>query len=440
MNVYFIIAYRNILQRRMRSLVLAVAIVVVSLVFSLLLALVQGVKNTMIGNGTALMTGHLNIAGFFKLSQSSANPMVTKYEPLLEYAKTQIPEADIIVDRIKAYGKVISETDSVIIPMWGVNMDQESNVLGRLEIDKDANGKVLGDLFQLKDRGTMALFAVHAKKLKVSIGDMVTVSIPTQRNINNTKDLKIVAILKDVGMMSQFNAYMHSADAREIYQSKADSTGQVMIYLKDISTLKTVEARLRNDLSSKGYRLMDKDSAPFWMKFDRVAGESWTGQKIDITTWEDETSFLKWIISLLSALTFILTIVLSIIIAMGLINALWMSVKERTTEIGTLRAIGMQKSKVLWMFMLESLILSVSSTAVGLILAAIICQTLNAIALPIQNEAFKLFLMTNTLHFAFGLPQALITFMSLVTFFTLGSLIPARQAAKLSPIIAINQS
>lgn len=440
MKVYFLIAFRNILQRRVRSLMLAVAIIAVSLIFSMLLALTQGVKDTMIGNGTALMTGHLNIAGFYKISQSSANPMVTKYPPLKEYAQTQIPEASVVVDRVKMFGKVISETDSVMIPMWGVDMNQEENVLGRLEVEKDDKGQPMGDVHHLKERGTIAIFDVHAKKLKVGVDDQVTISLPTRRNMNNTKDLRVVAVLKDVGMMSQFNGYVNILDAREVYQNKPDSTGQIMVYLKDVNALDKVEARVRKDLSDKGYLLMDKDPTPFWMKFDRVAGESWTGQKIDITTWEDETSFLKWIVSLLGALTFILTIVLSIIIVTGLINALWMSVKERTTEIGTLRAIGMQRKKVLWMFLLESLILSIGSTAVGLVAAAVLCNLLNAIQIPITSEAFRLFLMTNHLVFEFGFAQALVTFFSLVVFFTLGSLIPAYQASKLSPIVAINQS
>ena len=312
-------------------------------------------------------------------------------------------------------------------------MEQEENVLNRLEVES-------GSLSDLKQNGTFALFAAHAKKLGVVVGDMVTLSLPTYRNMNNTKDLKIVAVLKDLGLMSQFSAYMTADDAREIYQSKEDATGQIMIYLKDLGRLSEVEARMRKDLSDMGYRLMDKEANPFWMKFDRVAGESWTGQKLDVTTWEDETSFLKWIVGILGALTFILTVVLSVIIVTGLINSLWMSVKERTTEIGTLRAIGMHRSKVLTMFMLESLILSVSATLLGLLLAGILCGILNAAKIPVTGDAFQMFLMTNHLSFKFGIGQALTTFVSLVGFFTLGSLIPAYQAAKLSPIVAINQS
>jgi ABC-type lipoprotein release transport system permease subunit len=327
-----------------------------------------------------------------------------------------------------------------MIPLWGVDMSQEEHVLGRLEADPSFDSSVPGDIKNLRERGTIALFAVHAKKLNVRVGDRVTLSVPTYRNIYNTRDLKVVVVLRDLGMMSQFSGYMNAEDARGLYQSKEDSTGQIMIYLRDLGKLPQVEARMRKDLADKGYLLMDKDPAPFWMKFDRVAGESWTGQKIDITTWEDETSFLKWIVTLLNTLTFVLTLVLAIIIIMGLVNALWMSVKERTTEIGTLRAIGMQRRDVLAMFMIESLILSVSSTVFGVGLAVVMSGLLNAIAIPLNGEAFQLFLMTNHLVFQLGWGQALLTLISLVTFFTLGSLVPAFQAAKLSPIAAINQS
>ncbi len=440
MKIFFLIALRNIVQRQVRSLMLFGAIAGVSFLFAVLLSLVYGVKDAMIRNGTALMTGHVNIAGFYKISQSSANPIVTKYQPLVTYAKEKIPEADVIVDRVKAFGKVFSETDSAQIPFWGVNMDQEAKVLSRLDVATDEQGRPLGSVSALSLRGGLAIFQAHAKKLKVGIGDSVTVSVPTYRNMNNTKDVKIVAILRDLGIMSQFNAYMNATDVRELYQHRPDSTGQIMVYLKDVTRLPEVEERIRKDLTAQGHLMMEKESNPFWMKFDRVAGESWTGQKIDVTTWEDETSFLKWVVALLSALAWVLTIVLSIIIVMGLMNALWMSIKERTTEIGTLRAIGMQRSKVLTLFMMESLILSVFSTVVGLLVAAVFVSILNAMKVPVTSEAFQMFLMANHLSFLLDASLLFTCFAFLVGFFTVGSLIPAYQATRLSPILAINQS
>ena len=93
---------------------------------------------------------------------------------------------------------------------------------------------------------------------------------------------------------------------------------------------------------------------PFWMKFDGVKREDWTGQRIDVTSWEDEISFLSWTIKSFDAISNILVMVLLIIVVVGIMNALWMAIRERTGEIGTLRAIGMTRWKVLWMFNLEA--------------------------------------------------------------------------------------
>ena len=44
----------------------------------------------------------------------------------------------------------------------------------------------------------------------------------------------------------------------------------------------------------------------------------------------------------------------------GILNTLAIAIRERTREIGTLRAIGMQRRKVLWLFVLETALLGVA--------------------------------------------------------------------------------
>ena len=50
-------------------------------------------------------------------------------------------------------------------------------------------------------------------------------------------------------------------------------------------------------LAAAGYRVMDADPRAFWEKFETVNREGWTGQKLDVTTWEDEISFIQWILT-----------------------------------------------------------------------------------------------------------------------------------------------
>ena len=92
---------------------------------------------------------------------------------------------------------------------------------------------------------------------------------------------------------------------------------------------------------------MKPDPRAFWMKFQSVAREDWTGQKLDVTTWEDELSFMMWTLQALQGLTVVLIMILIAIVVIGIMNTMWIAIRERTREIGTLRAIGMQRGGVL---------------------------------------------------------------------------------------------
>ena len=44
-------------------------------------------------------------------------------------------------------------------------------------------------------------------------------------------------------------------------------------------------------LTEAGYTVMDHDPQPFFMKFETVMGQDWTGQRLDLTIWRDEVSW-----------------------------------------------------------------------------------------------------------------------------------------------------
>lgn len=431
MGQFVQIAVRNLLKHRNRTLIVGGSIALISTLLVLLLSLTAGIRKTILDNATALASGHVNVAGFYKISQNSANPLVTDYKPIEKIVHENVPEATLFYNRVRGYGKIISDTASVMAPVWGIDVKSEQKIVGPLNA-------LSGSIQDLANPGSIAIFAAQAKKLEVKVGDTVTISMPTYRNVYNTKDAKVVAILADLGLMSSFSLFMHEQDIRDIYQLTGDSTGWIMMYLDDVSKVPVIEDRLRKLLSAKGYTIMDKDTNPSWMKFDRVSGESWTGQRLDITTWEDETSYAKWVLDLLGALTFIFISVLLTIVVLGLVNTLWMAIRERTSEIGTLRAIGLQRRQVIVMFLLESSILSVVGIGLGLILGSVFAGLINMASISIESEAFQMFLMSNVLKLHVRGADLLFTFCILSFFLIVTSLLPSYRAGKMKPITAIN--
>ena len=182
---------------------------------------------------------------------------------------------------------------------------------------------------------------------------------------------------------------------------------------------------------------MDPDPKPFFMKFQAVAREDWTGQKLDVTTWEDELSFMMWTLKALDGLTFILMLILLGIVVTGIMNTMWIAIRERTKEIGTLRAMGMQRQSVVRMFFLESLLLGVLGSFTGALLGASLAAALNLAHIHVPLSV-QIFLMSDTLNLTV-LPRAMLGALLLVSIITgSASLFPSLRAARLRPVDAMS--
>lgn len=430
MKQLLLIAIRNLGTHKRRTLLLGGAIAGVTALLVVLMGLSNGMKETMLRSATTLMTGHVNVGGFYKVTAGQSAPVVTSYPKLLEQLRQEVPELEYSVQRARGWVKVVSETGSMQLGVGGIDVESETGFRKVVQVRE-------GKLEDLAQPNTLLLFEEQAKKLEVKVGDTVTLSAPTMRGTSNTVDVRVAAIAANVGMLSSFNVYVPNSTLRGLYQLREDATGALMLYLKDMSAIPAVQARLFKRLPELGYQTLEHNPQPFFMKFETVNREGWTGQKLDITNWEDEISFIKWTVAALDGLTGLLTFVLLVIIAVGIMNTLWIAIRERTREIGTLRAIGMQRGYVLVMFLLEALVLGLLGTSVGATAGLGVCTALNAadVSVPV---AVQMFILSDKLHLVVnpGSMLGAVTFITLCT--TAISLIPSFLAARMKPVTAMH--
>jgi putative ABC transport system permease protein len=148
-------------------------------------------------------------------------------------------------------------------------------------------------------------------------------------------------------------------------------------------------------------------------------------------------SFLTWILTGFDALTLFLTSVLVGVIAIGIMNAMWTSVRERTREVGTMRAIGMSRPKVLILFLLEALLLGLMASGVGATLGAITAIGLDVARIRIPSDAAQSILLSDTLNLSVQphLLLASVVFLTLLT--TAAAAWPSMRAATLRPVKAL---
>jgi putative ABC transport system permease protein len=428
----FSMAARNLWRHTRRTLFLGIALASVTGLLVMLTALISGIKGTMLRSATTLSSGHLNVGGFFKVTAGQSAPLVSDYAKVVEAIKKSIPDLDYVVQRGRGWARVVSDTGSIQSGINGIDVKDEPNFRKVISV-------VSGNLEDLAQPNTMLVFEGQLKKLGVKVGDAVTISAQTTRGANNTIDCRVVAIAKDVGMLSQWSVFVPTQTLRDLYQIRSDATGVLQIFLKprDQARLGTLAGQLRNDLEKAGYRVMEDDPRAFWFKFEVVNREEWTGQKLDVTTWEDEISFLSWVLGLLSGLTVALLLVLLTIVVVGIMNTMWIAIRERTREIGALRAIGMQRNSVRRMFMFESLLLGLSATIVGALVGGSFAAFLDSRQL-VMPAKMQLFLMSDSLHLMVT-PFWVIFAIALITFVcVVAAIYPSIRAARLRPVAAMS--
>ncbi|MEL6188803.1 MAG: FtsX-like permease family protein, partial [Myxococcota bacterium] len=365
--MFVLIAFRNLVQARRRTLLLGLALAAVTAMFVLLLALSAGIGETMIRSATTLASGHVNIGGFFKSRSSSAAPVIGDVPALRALVEEKLEGVEHVVDRARGFARVVSPETSMQVGLTGIDVGEEVGLLRTLRLAQESEyveggrEEVVGRSDALdEDRGAL-IFAAQARRLGIKVGDPLTIIAETLQGQRNSEEVTVVAVAQDIGFLSNFSMFVSKPVVRRLYRLGPEVSGVIQIYLDDHARSAEAMKQLRKELEAAGHTLMPHEPNPFFAKFRTVAGEAWTGQRLDTTTWRDEVSFLAWILGAVDSTSLTLISVLLVIIAVGIMNSMWMSVRERTPEIGTLRAIGMGRGQVLLMFVLEALILGALS-------------------------------------------------------------------------------
>jgi len=114
----------------------------------------------------------------------------------------------------------------------------------------------------------------------------------------------------------------------------------------------------------------------------------------------------------------------------GITNSMFTSVRERTREIGIMKAIGAKNSSIQAIFLIEAGIVGILGGVGGLILGTLLAEAIN-----FYGQNYSSFYLTTTIA-----PWMVV--FSLVFSFSIGCLagfFPSRAASKLKPVDALRR-
>jgi putative ABC transport system permease protein len=133
----------------------------------------------------------------------------------------------------------------------------------------------------------------------------------------------------------------------------------------------------------------------------------------------------------------ILHAVLALIAAAGVLNTALMSVFERTREVGTIRAGGSRRSRVVALFLLEGLLLGAAGAVGGALLGAALVHGFSVHGIPAFSEAQRYSYGGDRLYTALAWNDLVSIPAMMILVSVLASLGPAVMAARMRPADAL---
>jgi putative ABC transport system permease protein len=351
-----------------------------------------------------LLIGVVNIVMYEMVSSMKGDLGTVNGKLYFEQNGTSFPPAGSIIDEslgdkvlnqsvvdVKTSTKALftslpgSATDNGGTPTMvvGLTPGKEQAFIGSTQV----NGK--SSLVDESDNAVI-IGSEAAKTYNVSLGDTLTVG---------ENKFKVVGIMKKVGTgwpLTIDNSMVMSLAHAQNISDRPNLISTVIITPNGQNSVQTVNDNLQS----------------IYPKYD-IYTEADTQKTIDKNL-KGVMVFMNMVIVMIFSVSMVL-----------IMNVMMMSVKEKTKDIGTMRAIGTKKRSIMLLIIYESLILSSIGGIIGILLIS-----------PIYNV---LGIFMGATSFNFTLPLSVVVQVALIVLVigTFSGLLPAYLANKISPIEAL---
>lgn len=162
--------------------------------------------------------------------------------------------------------------------------------------------------------------------------------------------------------------------------------------------------------------------------------------KINVIDWKEASGAVGQIITSIVIILNFSIFIIFLISAFIIMNAMVMAILERNKEIGTMRAIGAQRSYVISLILFETIIQGIVFGTIGATFSILLISVLNLTGVKAWNDVATFFFSGDTLHLTINYYTIALTILITVIVSTLSALYPAYRASKVPPIVAMSNN
>ena len=315
--------------------------------------------------------------------------------------------------RLRGEGLVQSARRSVRALIAGVDPERESRV--SIVAQSIVAGSFLGDAGPRSARALppVVIGSEMAQRLRVGVGDRVVLRVPGDVGAGAFRVRGLYRTASTA--FDRSAAFVRLDDAQRLLEAPGRLT-EVAVLLARPDEIEAFRDRVRAGLA-----------------------QGLPGIEVEVLTWQEREPRLAAMLGLMGQMGWVLYAVIFAAAAFGIANALLMAVYERIREFGVLRSLGLRAGRLLRLVVVESLMLTLGGTALGLGLGVLLTLWLAdvGIDLALFSDALGEMGVGRRLHPSLA-PQDLVAPVVLAgATAVLAGLWPALKASRLRPAEAL---
>jgi ABC-type antimicrobial peptide transport system permease subunit len=158
---------------------------------------------------------------------------------------------------------------------------------------------------------------------------------------------------------------------------------------------------------------------------------------LKVVSWQTAAGLIGQFVSLAKLALYIAVFIIFIVALVIINNAMMMATLQRVHEIGTMRAIGAQRSFVLGLVLTEIIVLGMVFGATGAAIGAGVVKWLGRVGIAAQNDWFYFFFSGPRLHPWLSASNLIAAFVIVLVVSAISTLYPAFLATRVAPVRAM---